>query len=524
MYHSKELIEKELLDEDKKGEFDESSIDSKWTDANKEDESAKSPLDPEQKPPLAALINADDFERSFEKYGPRKPWAYITGASNDLLTYDANKTCWHKLWFRPRIMRDVKAITTKTKMLGQEVTMPLLIAPMGIAKTAGDEGELALGAGAARGGIIHVQSTAASFSVEDILAAVPKTHPYFFQLYVDRNRKKTEELLQRLETMDQIKAIFVTVDLPVVSKREADERVLEEQKVSLYSGDGVTNKPDKKGGGLARTTGGFIEWQLTWNDLPWIKRFTSKPIVIKGIQTAADAKLALELGCAGIVVSNHGGRALDNAPATLLSLLEIRRDCPEVFTRMEVYVDGGVRRGSDILKAVMIGAQGVGVGRPFQCAVAYNTNGVEHLCDSKSPALSLSLIKKKHSLLTKCSLPRRTGNRHAALRRDGSEQGARRHAVSQHHRAGPVPPSQAADWTFWILAIEVVNKETHNHSISTAQSEFGVEHVRLFSFVCQNNTQAIRTIVYMQASCAFRLSLVLFSEVGLSSSAIEYRV
>ncbi|KAF2482081.1 FMN-dependent dehydrogenase-domain-containing protein [Neohortaea acidophila] len=381
MYHSKELIEKELVDEDKKGDFDESSIDSKWTDANKEDESAKSPLDPEQKPPLAALINADDFERSFEKYGPRKPWAYITGASNDLLTYDANKTCWHKLWFRPRIMRDVKAITTRTKMLGQEVTMPLLIAPMGIAKTAGDEGELALGAGAARGGIIHVQSTAASFSVEDILAAVPKTHPYFFQLYVDRNRKKTEELLQRLETMDQIKAIFVTVDLPVVSKREADERVLEEQKVSLYSGDGVTNKPDKKGGGLARTTGGFIEWQLTWNDLPWIKRFTSKPIVIKGIQTAADAKLALELGCAGIVVSNHGGRALDNAPATLLSLLEIRRDCPEVFTRMEVYVDGGVRRGSDILKAVMIGAQGVGVGRPFQCAVAYNTNGVEHLCD-----------------------------------------------------------------------------------------------------------------------------------------------
>ncbi len=388
MYHSKDLIEKTLMDEDKKGDFDENSVTEEWTNSNKDDDSQKSPLDPNEKPPLSTLINLDDFERSFENYGPRKAWAYIIGASNDTLTYARNKSCWHDLWFRPRVMRDVKAINTRMKMMGQEVAMPVWIAPMGIAKTAGDEGELALGRGAAAGGIIHVQSTAASFTVEDILAAVPKTHPYFFQLYVDRNRQKTVELLQRLETMNQIKAIFVTIDLPVVSKREADERLLEEQKVSTYQGSGVSNKADKKGGGLARTTGNFIDWQLTWQDLDWIRKYTSKDILVKGIQSAADAKIALEMGCKGIVVSNHGGRALDNAPGTLLILLELRRDCPEVFSKMEVFIDGGIRRGSDILKAVMIGAKGVGIGRPFQCAVAYGTEGVEHVCDSKYPETS----------------------------------------------------------------------------------------------------------------------------------------
>lgn len=381
MYHSPDLIEKNLDEVDKQGALDDSTITQDWIDASQERPEEKSALD--QKPPLSALINLDDFMRSFEKYGPKKAWAYIIGASNDLLSYEANKNSWYKLWFRPRVMRNVKFINTKMKMMGADVAMPVYIAPMGIAKTAGSEGEIALGAGAAGGGIIHCQSTAASFSVEDILLSVPKTYPYFFQLYVDRNRQKTEELLARLETMDQIKAIFVTVDLPVVSKREADERVLEEQKVSTYQGSGVTNKADKKGGGLARTTGNFIDWQLTWDDIPWIKKHTSKPILAKGIQSAADAKIALQLGLDGIVVSNHGGRALDNAPATLLVLLELRRDVPEVFKKMEVYIDGGVRRGSDILKAVLIGAKGVGIGRPFQCAVAYDTAGVEHVCDSE---------------------------------------------------------------------------------------------------------------------------------------------
>ena len=382
MYHAPNLIEKELVDEDKLGTFDESTVDQAWTDAQKEEEVAN--VDPNEKPPLETLINLDDFERAFEKSGAKKSWAYISGASNDLLSLNANKSYWHKLWFRPRIMRKVKDINTKMKMMGQECAMPVMISPMGIAKTAGDEGELALGAGAAAGGIIHCMSTASSFGPEEIVASAPKTYPFFFQLYVDRNRPKSEELLARLEKLDQVKALFVTVDLPVVSKREADERIREVQvKHSKYLGDGVTSKTDKRGGGLARTTGNFIDWCLNWDDLAWLRKHSSLPIVVKGIQSAADAKIAMQLGCAGIVVSNHGGRALDSAPGTLLILLELRRDCPEIFDKMEVYVDGGVRRGSDILKAVCLGARGVGVGRPFQCAVSYGTEGVETVCESE---------------------------------------------------------------------------------------------------------------------------------------------
>ncbi|CAK1359262.1 Cytochrome b2, mitochondrial [Cercospora beticola] len=375
-YHSAKLIESELPDSAKLGDLDESTITESWTEAQKEETTSK-PLDPNERPPLSTLINLDDFERAFEKAGSKKAWAYIWGASNDLLSLNANKSWWGKLWFRPRVMRNVRDINTKMTMLGCEVNMPVWICPMGIAKTAGPEGEAALGAGAAASGIIHCMSTTASMSIEDILASVPSDYPYFFQVYVDRQRHKTEATLKKVDKLDQIKAIFVTVDLAVVSKREADERLLVSETTSVYA-NGAKSGTDKKGGGLARTTGSFIDWALCWEDIPWMRKFTSKPIVVKGIQSAADAKKALEMGCAGIVVSNHGGRALDNSPGTILILLELKRDCPEVFDKMEVFIDGGVRRGSDVVKAICIGARGVGVGRPFQCAVLYDKEGVEH--------------------------------------------------------------------------------------------------------------------------------------------------
>ncbi|KAK4543406.1 hypothetical protein LTR36_005549 [Oleoguttula mirabilis] len=374
-YHAKDLIEKSLSDAEKKGEFDESTVTQTWIDAQKA-ETISEP-DPNERPPLSSLINLDDFEQSFAKSGSQKSHAYISGASNDLLTLNANKSFWQKLWFRPRIMRNVSIVNTKTTMFGCDVVMPVWICPMGVAKTAGPEGETALGAGAAASGIIHCMSTPASFSIEDILASAPKTYPFFFQLYVDKQRHKTEAVLQKLETMDQVKALFITVDLAVVSKREADERIrTQEDTTSVYM-SGQKNKIDKKGGGLARTTGSFIDWAFSWEDLAWVRKHSSLPIVVKGIQSAADAKMAMEMGCQGIVVSNHGGRALDSAPATILILLELRRDCPEIFDKMEVHIDGGVRRGSDILKAVCLGARAVGVGRPFQCSVAYDREGVE---------------------------------------------------------------------------------------------------------------------------------------------------
>jgi L-lactate dehydrogenase (cytochrome) len=379
-FHGAGLIEKTLGDSEKKGDFDESTITETWLKAQQEQLTSKP--DPNEKPPLDAIINLDDFEQAFKKSGSQKANAYVEGASNDLLTLNANKSYWQRLWFRPRVMRNVSAINTKMSMLGVDVSMPVWICPMGIAKTAGPEGEGALGAGAKSAGIVHCVSTTASMGVEEIIASAPQ-HPFFFQLYVDKQRHKTEAVLKSLAGMPQIKALFVTADLAVVSKREQDERIKTQANVSVYS-NGAKSAVDKKGGGLARSTGSFIDWSLNWDDLAWLRNHTKLPIVVKGIQSAADAKTAMDLGCAGIVVSNHGGRALDNSPATILVLLELRRDCPEVFDRMEVFVDGGVRRGSDVLKAILLGAKGVGVGRPFQCSVMYDTAGVEHCAGSES--------------------------------------------------------------------------------------------------------------------------------------------
>lgn len=392
-FHANDLIEKELPESEKMGDFDESTITQAWIEAQKE-ETAAEPADPNEKPPLSSLINLDDFEQTFARFGSQKSNAYIAGASNDLLSLNANKTFWQKIWFRPRIMRDVSIINTKSNMFGCEVEMPVWIAPMGVAKTAGPEGETALGAGAAASGIILCMSTAASFGTEEILASAPQ-NPFFFQLYVDKQRHRSEAVLKKLQTYKQVKALFITVDLPVVSKREADERIRSQEVTTSSYMSGEKPKADKKGGGLARTTGSFIDWALNWDDLAWVRKHTTLPIVLKGIQSAADAKMAMRMGCQGIVISNHGGRALDNAPATILVLLELRRDCPEIFNKMEVHIDGGVRRGSDILKAICLGAKGVGVGRPFQCSVMYDREGVESVAASKCsfpPKVSEQLV------------------------------------------------------------------------------------------------------------------------------------
>lgn len=216
----------------------------------------------------------------------------------------------------------------------------------------------------------------------DILNAAPKDYPFFFQLYINKDRRKTEDLLKVVNSKPQIKAIFVTVDLPVVSKREADERLKHE--TFMASGlSGSHSSSDEKGSGLARSVGSFIDPSFCWDDLEWLRRHTKLPIVLKGIQSAADARIAMHMGCQGIVVSNHGGRALDGAPAAIVVLLELHKECPEVFDHMEVFIDGGVRRGSDILKALCLGASGVGLGRPFLYALNYGKAGVDHLINGK---------------------------------------------------------------------------------------------------------------------------------------------
>lgn len=180
-----------------------------------------------------------------------------------------------------------------------------------------------------------------------------------------------------------IRTIFLTVDAPVAGKREADERVKADETLSTpMSGTKATN--DKRGGGLGRVMGQYIDSRLSWDDLPWLKKVWKGKIVLKGVQGHMDAQRAVKEGIDGIVLSNHGGRSLDTSPPPILILLELQRCSPEVFDHLEVYVDGGVRRGTDVLKALCLGATAVSIGRPFLYALNYGQDGVEHFIDSES--------------------------------------------------------------------------------------------------------------------------------------------
>jgi len=188
-----------------------------------------------------------------------------------------------------------------------------------------------------------------------------------------------------MELRPRIKAIWVTIDAPVIGKREADERVKADESISAPN-SGQTAKNDKKGGGLGRIMGAYIDSSLNWKDLSWIRETVGPdmPLVLKGIQTAADAKLAMEAGMDGIVLSNHGGRSVDTSPPAVLTLLEMHKSCPQVFDKIDVLVDGGIRRGTDIVKCLCLGAKAVGMGRHFLYSLNYGQEGVEHLIECKS--------------------------------------------------------------------------------------------------------------------------------------------
>jgi len=225
-------------------------------------------------------------------------------------------------------------------------------------------------------------SNNSSYTMDELRTAAP-TADFFFQLYVNRDRAKSAALLRQCSENPNIKAIFVTVDAAWPGKREADERVKADESLSVPMSPSKAQN-DKKGGGLGRVMAGFIDPGLTWEDLKWVRQHTHKPVCLKGVMSADDARMAMEAGLDGILLSNHGGRNLDTSPPSIITLLEIQRRCPEVFDKMEVYVDSGIRRGTDILKAICLGATAVGMGRSMLFATNYGQEGVEHLVDGKS--------------------------------------------------------------------------------------------------------------------------------------------
>ncbi|ORX93618.1 FMN-dependent dehydrogenase-domain-containing protein [Clohesyomyces aquaticus] len=316
-----------------------------------------------EKPALHTLISAPDFQEVASHTLTAKAWAFYSSAATDLITHSLNKSLIRRILIRPRILRDVKHVSMKRKILGCDSTPPFFISPVAMARLAHPDGELALARAAGTKGIIQCIGSNASYPLSAIVGAGTKNQPSFLQLYVNVDRPKTADLLRKAVSLG-VKAIFITVDAPVPGKREADERIAAETGVkSAISGAVAGN--DKKGGGMGRLMAQYVERGLVWGDVEWIKKVSGLPVVLKGVQSAEDAVMAVRYGCEGVMISNHGGRSLDGAQKSILVLLEVHRICPQIFDSLEVYVDGGFE-----------------FGRPYLYSLTYDQEGVEHLTQS----------------------------------------------------------------------------------------------------------------------------------------------
>lgn len=343
------------------------------------------------KPPLNSLISAHDFETVASRTFSPKAWAFVSSAATDLHTKRRNASAYSTIGLRPRGLRDVAQVDLSTRMLGHKIRAPIFCSPVAMSKLVHQEGEKDIGRACKESGIAQCVSTSASYPLQDITSAVnayptrePHQVPIFFQLYVDKQRENSRRLLQRARDAGA-SAIFLTIDAPIPGKREADERIQSDEGLSsAMSGATATN--DSKGGALGRTMGGYIDASMSWKDIPWLRSCVpGLPIVLKGVQTSEDAIMAMEAGVDAIVVSNHGGRSLDTSPATIMVLLELHKNCPEIFKSMEVFVDGGITRGTDIFKALCLGAKAVGLGRGILYALNYGQKGVSRYIESQPP-------------------------------------------------------------------------------------------------------------------------------------------
>ncbi|KAF7560260.1 hypothetical protein G7046_g3881 [Stylonectria norvegica] len=351
--------------------------------------SSPTPESEENLPPLDEILSANDFALAAQKGLTPKAWAFYSSAATDLVTYSRNRELIRRVMLRPRVLRNVTHVRIDRNILGFNSKAPFFMSPAAMANLAHPDGELAWSRAVANEGIFQIISSNASFTLPSIIAAAPPNYPFFLQLYVNSDRSKTVELLRKARTLG-IKAIFVTVDAPVPGKREADERVAQVTTVKSAMSGGESSK-DKKGSGFGRLMGQYIDKALTWEDLTWIRDESSVPIVLKGVQTVEDVRLAVEHGVDAVMLSNHGGRSLDGAQASILILLEVRKQFPEAFQHLEIFIDGGFERGSDILKAIALGATAVGVGRPFLYSLVYGQKGVEHLSQILKDELEVSM-------------------------------------------------------------------------------------------------------------------------------------
>lgn len=320
---------------------------------------------PFRRPVVSPAMDLVELEQRARTLLAPTAYDYIAGGADDERTLADNAAAWGRVRLRPRVLRDVALVDSSTTVLGTPVSLPVLVAPMAYHRLVHDEGEEATAAGTAAAGTVLVASTLATTSLEDVAAAAPGS-PQWFQLYVHRDRGFTAELVARAGQAGY-RALVLTVDLPVLGYRPRDERnrfTLPEGMVMANVGRS-TEATD--GSAIALYAAGELDPSLTPADVEWLRGLTTLPVLVKGVLRADDARTCVDEGAAGIVVSNHGGRQLDSAVAGADALPEVVH---AVAGRAEVLVDGGVRRGTDVVKALAMGARAVLLGRPVLWALA----------------------------------------------------------------------------------------------------------------------------------------------------------
>ncbi|XP_050029026.3 2-Hydroxyacid oxidase 1-like [Dermacentor andersoni] len=346
------------------------------------------------------VVTIDDIERLAHTKLPPKVNTFYQDGADQQQTVSENLLAFKRLRLLPRVLRNVTAIDTEVMLLGQRVSMPVGISPTALQKLAHPDGEAATARAAANAGTVMILSALSTTSMEDVASRAPGSVRWL-QMEVVKDRSVTVDFLSRAEKLGY-GAIVLTVDMPVFGLRVASvkNRMTYPEHLCLanFEGTNYGHMKDLKESCLEELRQSF-DRSLTWDVLTWIRSITKLPLVVKGILTAEDACEAVNHGVSAILVSNHGGRQLDGVPATIEALASIVR---AVRGRCEVYMDGGVRKGTDVVKALALGARAVFIGRPVIWGLAYDgENGVNKVLSIYSTELERALaLMGKWSLLS----------------------------------------------------------------------------------------------------------------------------
>ncbi len=334
-------------------------------------------------------LNLHEYEVAARELLPPHVWHYVAGGSGDEVTVRANRDAFARWRLMPRVLAGLREVSTATTVLGQEIALPVVIAPSGRHRLCHDEGERATARAAKAAGTIYTMSSASSFVIEEI---APEAGPWWFQLYVFTDRGFTRDLAERAAAAGA-SALVVTVDVPVRARREGETR----SRFAVSSGMAMAQLPTTQGeqppatiDAAATSVPTTFDPAFAWRDLDWLASLASLPILLKGILHPDDAVRAIDHGARGVIVSNHGGRQLDSAVAALDALPAVAE---AIAGRVEVLLDGGIRRGTDVLTALALGARAVLIGRPTHWGLAVGGEaGVHHVLELLRAELALDLL------------------------------------------------------------------------------------------------------------------------------------